>query len=181
MANEQAGRQGALWSFLHGIDHVLTVFERSAVAVLFTVSIVVIIIDIVMRGLGVGSLNWATELTRYAIIWMVFLGGAIGARKGAHVTIDLISEVLPEAIAHRVLQIATLISALGSLLLFYYSVILVQNMLKFQQVSAAMQVPMWIVYLALPIGFALMALRFLQHLSGLNLEERRRARAESSN
>ena len=42
----------------------------------------------------------------------------------------------------------------------YYGIRLVQKVLVTAQLSPTMQLPMWIVYISVPIGAALMLLRF---------------------
>ena len=53
-------------------------------------------------------------------------------------------------------------------------------MAQFNQHSPSLRWPMWAIYLAVPIGFGLMSLRFLQHLLFLSVDERRRSIAETS-
>ena len=42
------------------------------------------------------SISWGEELTRYAIVWMSFVGAGMGIRKGAHICVDLLIVFLPE-------------------------------------------------------------------------------------
>lgn len=161
-------------------DRALGFLEKAAIVVLFFVSVLVLILDIVLRSTVGTSLAWAPELTRYAIVWLVFIGASIGARTGAHISIDLFSEVLSERHAHRLLQGAALISVVGCILLTYHGVHLVQQMAQFNQTSPSLRWPMWAVYMAVPIGFGLMSLRFLQHLLFLSVDERRRSIADTS-
>lgn len=50
--------------------------------------------------------------------------------------------------------------------LFRYSYQLVRFTVELEQTSPAMGIPMWIPYLAMPLGSALMALRFVQAAFG---------------
>ena len=161
-------------------DRGLEFLERAAIVLLFLVSVSVLILDIVLRSTVGVSFAWAPELTRYAIVWLVFIGASVGARSGAHISIDLFSEVLSERHARWLLQGAAAISVLGCFMLAYHGARLVQHMAQFNQHSPSLRWPMWAIYLAVPIGFGLMSLRFLQHLLFLSVDERRRSIAETS-
>ena len=94
-------------------DRGLEFLERAAIVLLFLVSVSVLILDIVLRSTVGVSFAWAPELTRYAIVWLVFIGASVGARSGAHISIDLFSEVLSERHARWLLQGAAAISVLA--------------------------------------------------------------------
>lgn len=161
-------------------DRTLDFVEKTAIVVLFIVSVTVLVLDIALRSTVGMSLSWAPELTRYAIVWLVFIGASVGARVGAHISIDLFSELLSERHALRLLQGAALISVLGCGLLSFHGAGLVAQMAKFNQTSPSLGWPMWAVYTAVPIGFGLMALRFLRHLLVLSVDQRRRSIAETA-
>ena len=41
------------------------------------------------------SFAWTEEVVRYSIVWLVFIGGSIAARRGAHICMDIIVVYLP--------------------------------------------------------------------------------------
>ena len=145
-----------------GADRVLNVVEGVLLVSLLIVSVAVLVADIALRTFLNDALPWAAEATRYAIVWMVFIGGSTAARKGAHISIDALSEALPPAPGAWIARAALLVSAASTAALAWFSWALVDQMMAFNQRSPSLEMPMWIVYLALPIGFALMTFRFLQ-------------------
>lgn len=165
---------------LSAIDRVLTFLERLIVVVLLFVSAGILVFDIVLRTVTGSSIAWAPELTRYAIVWLVFIGGAMGARTGAHISIDVIGELLPKNVVRTFMQAAMLISAATSVAMAYFGVTLVKLMLGFGQTSPSLALPMWAIYLAIPVGFGLMAIRFTQDAFTLSIESRQLVIAETS-
>ncbi len=162
------------------IDRSLTFVERLIVIVLLFVSAAILVLDIVWRTVGSTSIAWAPELTRYAIVWLVFIGGSMGARNGAHISIDVLGELLPARVMRRFIQCAMLISAATSLAMAYFGFTLVRQMYGFGQTSPSLLWPMWAVYLAVPVGFGLMAVRFTQDALTLSVEARHLVIAETS-
>ena len=123
---------------------------------------VLLFVNVVLRYVFSASTSWAEELIRYLMIWITFIGGSVCVRKGAHIRMDFLLTLIPKA-AHRwVNRLVFLVAAFFCAALFWYSFQLVLFTVELEQTSPAMKLPMWIPYLAMPLGSALMALRFVQ-------------------
>ncbi|ESR23725.1 TRAP transporter small permease [Lutibaculum baratangense] len=157
-----AARTGGALGVLRLLDRVVTAAEATLMVASLALSVGFLVADIVLRVAANVALPWAAEATRYAIVWLVFIGGSRAARTGAHITIDAVPEFLPERPARLVLTAGLVVSSLSCAVLAWYGVALVRQMMNFRQLSPSLEIPMWWVYLALPIGFALMAIRFAQ-------------------
>lgn len=145
----------------------LAYLENGAAGVLIIFAAVMICVQVTTRTLFDYSFTWAEEAVRYAIIWLVFVGSAIAVRENAHISIEVLQNVLPARLV-RVLRI--LVSGCGiltSLLLLWYSGQLVAMMARLGQTSPALQVPMYWFYLAIPVSAALMGVRFTEQLGHL--------------
>lgn len=130
-----------------------------AVSLLLTT--VVLFVNVVLRYVFSASTSWAEELIRYLMIWITFIGGSVCVRKGAHIRMDFVLTILPKGVGHLLTRLVYLIAAGFCVALFVYSLQLVQFTVELEQTSPAMGVPMWIPYLAMPLGSALMVLRFV--------------------
>ncbi len=147
------------------LDAALERVEEVFIGALLIASSFVLFINVVARYGFNDSFTWAEELKRYAIVWMVFIGSSLAARKGAHISVDVLWRVLGDHPARRVLVVSVdALCVLFSLFLVVYGWDLVAQAREFGQVTASLQVPLWTVQLAIPVGGALMALRFAQHL-----------------
>jgi len=114
--------------------------------------------------LGTGF-TWSTELTIYLFIWMAKFGAAYGVRTGIHVGVDYVVNKL-EGAKQRFLVITGIclgiiftgvIAFLGARwVIFIYGT---------GQISPDLEWPMWIIYLAIPLGSGLMCYRFIQSLT----------------
>jgi C4-dicarboxylate transporter DctQ subunit len=166
--------------WIYKIDAFLTVLERTTVALLLLVAVLILVGDVALRAVFGISLAWAAELTRYAIVLLVFIGGSIGARSGAHISIDVLGAMLPPKPAQRLAQIAALIAAGTTAMAAWYGWTLVVQMRQFGQTSPSLEWPMWIVYLAIPVGCTLMSLRFVQNALFLSEDIRRLSAAQSA-
>ncbi len=135
--------------------------EEAFCALSLLLTAIVLFINVVLRYVFSASTSWAEELIRYLMIWITFIGGSVCVRKGAHIRMDFLLTMLPKSAAVALTRIVFVIAAGFCAALFWYSYRLVMFTVELHQTSPAMGLPMWIPYLAMPIGSALMTLRFL--------------------
>jgi len=108
------------------------------------------------------NLSWAQELCIYLFIWMAKFGAAYGVRTGIHVGVDVLVNQLPRRPRAALIVFGLLAGALFTGVIGTLGAGLVWDIAHTQQVSADLELPMWIVYLAIPCGSYLMCFRFLQ-------------------
>jgi len=108
------------------------------------------------------NLSWAQELCIYMFIWMAKFGAAYGVRTGIHVGVDVLVNQLPSRHRAIVIVFGLLAGALFTGVVGTLGAEFVWDIAHTQQVSADLEIPMWIVYLAIPCGSYLMCFRFLQ-------------------
>jgi len=108
------------------------------------------------------NLTWAQELCIYLFIWMAKFGAAYGVRQGIHVGVDVLVNQIGEKARKPVIAFALLSGALFTFTIGVFGSIFVYNMAGTDQISPDLELPMWLVYLAIPAGSLLMCFRFLQ-------------------
>jgi C4-dicarboxylate transporter DctQ subunit len=108
------------------------------------------------------NLSWAQELCIYLFVWMAKFGAAYGVRTGIHVGVDVLINQLSPPWHRRMVLVGLGAGALFTAIVGALGAVLVARIAQTEQVSADLELPMWIVYLAVPAGSFLMAFRFLQ-------------------
>jgi len=106
------------------------------------------------------AFSWTEEVVRYSIVWLVFIGGSIAARRGAHIAMDITVVYLPPRAKLFMMGVATTIACFFALVMTYYGVLLTRSIWGYGQVSPAAMIPMAIPFAAIPVGCALMGIRF---------------------
>jgi C4-dicarboxylate transporter DctM subunit len=117
--------------------------------------------DIYLR-LAALDVSWAQELCIYMFIWMAKFGAAYGVRTGIHVGVDLLVNRVPARSRMKVILFSLLCGAFFTGMIATFGGSFVAEMFKTGQQSNDLEAPMWIVYLAIPLGSGLMCFRFLQ-------------------
>ena len=130
------------------------------IVLLFSFVVLVGATDIVLRyGTAHGSLKWTDEILRYLNIWLVFLGAAVGVKRGVHMNVEFfLQKFFTEHASRRIKQgvLVILLLCLG-LLMFTGS----QKVLNYRsvQIQATTMSIAWF-YLASPVGCLLMAVDY---------------------
>ena len=106
------------------------------------------------------NLTWAQEVCVYMFVWMAKFGAAYGVRTGIHVGVDVLVNQLPPAIRKRVILFGLFCGAFFTFVIGTMGAKFVFNLAD--QVSPDLEIPIWIVYLCIPLGSYLMCFRFLQ-------------------
>jgi C4-dicarboxylate transporter, DctM subunit len=108
------------------------------------------------------DLSWAQELCIYLFIWMAKFGAAYGVRTGIHVGVDVLVNRMDPARARKVILFGLLAGALFTATIARFGWHFTVGVWHSGTRSNDLEAPMWIVYLAIPLGSALMCFRFLQ-------------------
>jgi len=156
----------------HLLNQWLDRLEEIMIATLMGVATLVVFAAVVHRyASGVSwlqpwtdliDLYWAQELCIYLFVWMAKFGAAYGVRTGIHVGVDVVVRRLDAPWHGRLIVFGLLAGALFTGIVGGLGANFVWRMSRTAQVSNDLEVPMWLVYLAVPCGSWLMSFRFLQ-------------------
>ncbi len=147
------------------ISKVLAIFERFTTVLLLLSATGVLFVNIILRYFFGEGLSWAEEYIAYAMIWVTFIGAAICVGEKRHVAMRVILDSLKN---ERVKMLYEKILSLISMVFCTWILIIGIKTIAFQismgQMSPALRIPMYIPYLAVPLGFFLMTFRFMEDL-----------------
>jgi C4-dicarboxylate transporter DctQ subunit len=157
------------------VNRFLDRLEEWLIAALMAAATLVIFLSILHReSLRVDALwqysrhihfSWAQELCIYLFIWMAKFGAAYGVRTGIHIGVDVLVESVGPGARRWLVALALSLGALFTAVIAVVGARWVLFIHGTGQVSPDLEWPMWIVYLCIPLGSALMCYRFLQVLA----------------
>lgn len=108
------------------------------------------------------NMSWAQELTIFMFVWMAKFGAAYGVRTGIHVGVDVLINRLKDKSRAKFIIFGLLAGALFTGIVGTLGATFVWEIFHTGSTSADLEVPMWVAYLAVPLGSYLMCFRFLQ-------------------
>lgn len=145
-----------------GLGHVYRNLEQYFCAFLMVLMVSCLGAQVFFRFVLNASLTWSEELSRFAFIWLVYMGAVLGAKERIHIRVTAFHRLLPAAARGWVIPAADLLWVAINLTFAWQGALQVGHLLRFSYISPAMQWNMAFIYSVVPIGFLLMSLRILE-------------------
>jgi len=117
--------------------------------------------NVIGRFLFGESLFFAEEVNRILIIMITFAGIGYAARHGRHIRMTAIYDLLPISIRRVLMIIIALFTAIVLLFLAWFSVAYILSIYHTGRVLPTLNIPIYWIYLWVPIGFAVTAIQYL--------------------
>jgi len=149
-------------SFYFRLTAVLNKLVEYVVAVLLTVMVVTVFLQVIFRFVIHSSLPWSEELARYILVWISFLGASIGVKRKAHIGVSVITNMLGGVAAKIVSVLIPFLSAVFFLFLAIYGYRILD--IVTYQLSPAMEISMAFPYSSITVSGVLMLLYSLQDM-----------------
>lgn len=111
-----------------------------------------ILYSVFMRYVLNKAPTWSEELTRYIMVWAALLGMGIASRYNKHIGLSDLVGKLWGRWTNTVLTIGDILSTLFWVLVFVTGISI--TLMVAPQRSPSMNLPMWIAYIAVPVGGA---------------------------
>jgi C4-dicarboxylate transporter DctQ subunit len=140
--------------------------EETLVGLLGLIALVIGLLQVIGRYFDPArAISYAEEVIVYLIIWAIMIVSSQLVRRDGHVRPDLVLRLLPPRYLRIVEIFNCLVAVVFCAALVWYGWEIVDTSLLIDETSSTdLQFPMWIYYLALPVGSALMLLRYLIRL-----------------
>ena len=157
--------EGALW--LERLERRWSAIETRLIGGLVIAALAVYLYGSAVRTLAPSlAIDWAEEVAIYLIVWASMLTGGMLAAEGRHVSAGVAARILSPRAAGR-LRIA--VESVMLLFCVIVAVLGVQGVLFADMLdersASTLQVPQaWALYLALPVGMTLIAVRVVLRL-----------------
>jgi C4-dicarboxylate transporter DctQ subunit len=140
--------------------------EETLVGLLGLIALVIGLLQVIGRYIDPArAISYAEEVIVYLIIWAIMIVSSQLVRRDGHVRPDLVLRLLPPRYLRLVEIFNCLVAVVFCAALVWYGWQIVDTSLLIDETSSTdLQFPMWIYYLALPVGSALMLVRYLIRL-----------------
>ncbi len=134
--------------------------EEYSLALMILLMMSLAFIQVVLRYLFGTAITWLEELIRYLMVYTTFFGAALGIKYHKHIRIEIAERLFPQ---RWNIVFSVLISFAGivySLMITCLSWAVAMKIKEFGQLSASLQIPVYIPYLIVPAAAAIMIGRF---------------------
>lgn len=147
------------------IDKIVGFINQSIAAIGITAGIAVAFTNVVARYLFDASFVWASELSVYLFLWSAFFAAAYCFKKDAHIAVTIVLDLVSTRVAKIMLILSHIITLIFLCAVSYYGYEYLLLVIDLDERSIDLwDMPMWIVYLVIPVSFALGGYRVLEKL-----------------
>ena len=148
---------------LHWLDEN---FEAIFIKIILASASLIIFCQVIARYVFDSSFSWSEEVSRYAFIWMIYLGVSYAVKMDKHIRVDSLTafNILPDKGKKSVCLLADFIFLGFAIAIAKIGFSVAYLIASRGQITAATEIPMWVVYLAVPTGYSLCCFRLVQRI-----------------
>lgn len=141
-----------------GIIHYLNAIEEGFLVYSFVFSLALVFVQVCFREFG-HSLSWSEEIARYLFIWQCWIAVSLAEKDKVHIRIFMVTKNFSQPV-RKVIEILVNASVIAINIFFiYWGIAMVKFLIGAGTTSTACNIPMWIIYAAMPIGSFTYSLR----------------------
>ena len=141
-------------SFLQSVNTFLGKVETGALCLIVALMLGLAILKIVMRYIFSASLLWSDMMLQHLTLWLCFFGAALATCERRHISIDVLSRILPEKITRWTNLAVDCVALVVIGILAYYGFLFIEDE-KSSEALLIGSVPLWWAKIIIPYGFVL--------------------------
>jgi TRAP-type C4-dicarboxylate transport system permease small subunit len=146
--------------YLRRLDHVIATAETILLVALLGTMILLDFVQVILRNFFSSGILWADTFLRQMVLWVAFLGASLAVQERKHINIDVLTRFMPDH-GKRIAHIATdLFAALVCFAFFKASLAFISSEIA-NSTILLLNIPTWYFELIIPVGYGMLAFRFL--------------------
>ncbi len=147
------------------ILRILDRWEEYALFVFMISMLAVLLVQVFCRYVLSFSFSWAEQVARIGFVWLTMVGISIAAKKGLHLKVDMLNQILPRPASRVIIWFSNIATILFGFIMCWliFKAVLMQIRLN-QVFSAIPWLPTWTMYIAGTVGMLGLSLRTIQYL-----------------
>ena len=136
--------------------------EEWILIAIYTAMLIIATAQIVFRYVINSSLSWSQDLLTFMLIWSVFIGISLAVKRRKHIKVELAFSILPEKTQLFLKVLSNIVFMVFCSIISYFSFAKVYKLMFINpQISESTGLSMWMIQIAVPLGFALSIYRLI--------------------
>lgn len=128
--------------------------------------------DVLLRNLGLGGVPPSNELSEYGLYLITILAAPGLLRRGQHIRVDIILQILPPRLAWLFEWIGDIVGIICCLYFVWYGVLVTYASYAAGSVSIkTLVLPEWWIFAPMPVCFLMLAIEFIFRMRFLALAD----------
>ncbi len=149
--------------WIEKVSYYIDKIARIFAVILTAILVVDVLIGVANRFIFHLALSWTEEIARYLFIWIIMIGAGIVLRLNGHIGLTFILKKLKKS-KNWVILVTQIMMLFFFLTLVVYGIKLSMFILQRGQVSPASGMPLYLLFLSLPLGSSIMVIHLLSQM-----------------
>lgn len=133
------------------------------------VAVVLIVVDVFMRITGMEPFIFVLTTVEYILLYFTMLAAPWLVRIKGHVFIDAVTQFMPPGVKKVVAKLVYVACIIASSIYCYQLIILLKEAIQSGELDMrTFEIPIWILFLPMPLCFFMCAMEFLRYLIGID-------------
>ncbi len=140
--------------------------EDNVCAIILLIMLILTCVNVFARYILLSSMPFVEELNSLGLVIISITGAAVAAKRGAHLGLTVITDMLPEKAQQALTTLGHILGAAFGLVLVYFGTSMTALERVLDMKTAGMQWPEWLFGVMIPIGGAVLTIRYAQLVIG---------------
>lgn len=140
----------------------LSKFEEIVLSASVIGMAILLIFGVFMRTVMNSSLVFSEEVATALLVLVSFFGLGYCARKGRHITMSIVFDMVSNKYKKIFMIVISFVSAVATAYIAYLAMMYVLSTKNLGRVTPALQIPIYLVYSVVPIGFLLACIEYIR-------------------
>jgi len=145
---------------LQAADSGIAYIETGLIILILGVMVLLSFLQVIMRNFFDTGILWGDIFLRHLVLWVGFVGASLATREEKHINIDLLTRLIPQRTVPFAKILIDVTSVIVCLVLAKAGWEFVSMEIE-ANTTVFLNVPSWYFEIIIPVGFALIALRFI--------------------
>jgi TRAP-type C4-dicarboxylate transport system permease small subunit len=144
---------------IRAADRALALAETGLLVVFLGSMVILAFVQVLLRNITGEAFVWGDTIVRHCVLWAGFIGGALAAFEGRHISIDALTKFLSPLWRSLAGIVTNLFGTLVSWFLAEAGWRFVMDE-KAGGGDLVLSIPTWMAMIIIPVGYGLMAVHF---------------------
>ncbi len=131
---------------------------------LFSVLVVLLTMQVVLRYVFNKNLSWSEELSRMVYVWGVYISFCVAGATRKHIRITFLVDKFSNRVKKVIMFLADLVWIIFNMTLVIQGVLYVLSMRQYPYISAGLGINYMYIYAIVPIGFLVLTIRNIMNM-----------------
>lgn len=130
-------------------------------SILLIATSVLVFTQVILRYFFKYSIHWSEEVSLLMIVWFIFIGCSVAAKENAHISMEILDNILPNKGKKLFDVIINLVNISFGAIIVYAGIGMVNNAIKLNSMATSISMPLWVAYASVPVGMSLMLIQYI--------------------